>query len=30
MDTVDFSQDGIIHKHVIDFLLENTETGNVI
>ena len=23
MDTVDFSQDGIVHKHVIDFLLEN-------
>lgn len=24
MDTVDFSQDGIVHKHVIDFLLENS------
>ena len=23
MDTIDFSQDGIVHKHVIDFLLEN-------
>ena len=25
MDTINFSQDGIVHKHVVDFLLENAE-----